>query len=352
MKNFSKVSLQFGLALFVVALLAGCKFLWWGEEKKVAPPAKDKVESRIGAGVTLLNIDGKPVLTESDFMNFLNQMLQSHPYFKGAGPEILPFSVKRKFFDELIKQELIVAWATQNNIEDNSEFKKAYREVKKLAKRSLLIQQFEKDIFDNINVSNSEIDQEFKKNKDKFIKVAGGVLVSGISFDDSNKANAFYDKVKNKTKASEFIELAKKEDEDNFKDFGRVGKVAKQAGPMMTSDVPLPIRNKVSALTKLPSIEKINTGKTTWVLHVSDKKEDTYFDLDEIRPQIEMMLRNNKFREELDKEVSKLHKTFTVDVNEDFFKKAEQREAMEREGKKEAAEIEKEKVKTPAAAAA
>jgi len=350
MKDFTKITVQFGVILFAVSLFTGCKFLWWGkEEKVVTPPSQDRVESRGGEGVTLLNINGKSVLTESDFNNFLAQMLQSHPYFRGAGPEVLPFSVKRKFFDELVKQELIVAWAKDNNIENNSEFKKAYEEVKKLAKRSLLIQQFEKNLFEGINVSNSDIEKEFKQNKDKFIKVAGGVLVSGISFEDKEKANAFYDKVKNKTKASEFIDLAKKENEEKFKDFGRVGKAPKAAGPMMPNDVPMPLRNKVTALTKLPAIEKIDVGRIVWVVHVSDKKDDTYFDLEEIKPQIEMMLRNNKFREVLDKEITKLQKSYTVDINEDFFKKAEQREAAEREGKKEAAEIEKETVAPVAA---
>lgn len=337
-KNISKLSLSLSLVVF----LFGCEF--FKTDKKTAASSKKDDIVVSAQGAVLLNINGKPVLRESDYSGFLTQMMQANPYFRGAGPEILPAAVKRKFFDELVKQELIVAWAEKNNIEESSAFKKAFDEVKKLAKRSLLIQQFEKGIFDEIKITDKDINQEFNTNKDKFIKVAGGVLVSGDKFDSPEKANLFYDKVKNKIKAESFVEAAKEEDEDNFKDFGRVSS-RPAGGQMGGDDVPPMIRKKALSLKKLPAVDKVKVGKDTWVLHFSDKKDDVFFDLDEIKPQVEMMLKNTKFRTEVEDKVGKVKKDFTISINEDFFKKMEQQESAVKESeKKEPAVLKKEKV--------
>ncbi len=341
--NILKIASKLGLPLVLVVFLFGCDFL--KIDKKV--PAKEKdISVSAGSGVTLLNINGKPVLKESDYVGFLNQMMQANPYFRGAGPEMLPAAVKRKFFDELIKQELIVSWAEKNNVENSSEFKKSYDEIMRLAKRSLLIQQFEKQILDNIKITDKDINNEFSMNKDKFIKIAGGSLVSGIEFNNPEKATEFYDKVQNVKTVEAFEKAAKKENEDSFKDFGRVGSKPAGGQQMPMDDVPSMIRNKVSLLVKLPVVEKVKVGRVTWVFYVSDKKDDVFFELGEIKPQIEMMLKNAKFRDEVESKVEGLKKDFTISVNEDYFKKMEQKESATKEAEKEEpAILKKEKVK-------
>ncbi|MFH1644247.1 MAG: hypothetical protein ABIA74_03665 [bacterium] len=340
--NIFKTTSKIGLSLFLVTFLFGCKFLDFG--KKSAPTETKEVEVSGGSGVVLLNINGKPSLKETDYSGFLSQMMQANPYFRGAGPEMLPAAIKRKFFDELVKQELIVAWANKNNVENSSEFKKSLEEVMKLAKRSLLIQQFEKDLFKDINVTDKDVEAEFNKDKDRFIKVSGGVLVSGVKFDDPAKANEFFDKVKNKTKAADFIKIAKEDYEGNFNDFGRISK--RPAGsPMVSPDIPPMIRTTVFKLKNFPAVDKVKVGRVTWVLHASDKKDDAYFELGEIKPQIEMMIKNIKFKEALDGKIDELKKEFTVDINEDYFNKMEQKEAAQQETEEEKpAVLQKEKV--------
>ena len=339
--NILKIASKLGLPLFLVVFLFGCDFLKMDKQSK-----KEDVAVSEGSGVTLLNINGKPVLKESDYVGFLNQMMQANPYFKGAGPEILPAEIKRKFFDELIKQELIVSWAEKNNVENSAEFKKSLAEIIKLAKRSLLIQNFEKQILDGINITDKDIKDEFSKNKDKFIKIAGGILVSGIEFNDAEKATAFYDKVKNLKTVEAFEQAAKKENEDKFKDFGRVSSKPAGGQQMPMDDVPPMIRSKVSSLENVPTVEKVKVGRITWVLYLSDKKDDVFFELNEIKPQIEMMLKNAKFREKVENKVEDLKKEFTISVNEDYFKKMEQKESAIKDAEKEEpAVLKKEKVK-------
>jgi len=228
--------------------------------------------------------------------------------------------VKRKFFDELVKQELILAWAIKNDIEDTAEFKKSFAEMVKLVKRSLLVQQFESQIFKDIVVTDADVKKHFDENKEKFIKEPGGVLVSGIKFKNAEKADAFLEKAK--ANKSDFVELAKEEDSTNFQDFGRVSEQPQQPQQPMGqgSDVPSAIQKKALELKTLPAIAKVKVGKNIWVIHVSDKKTPEYFKLDEIKPQLETMLKNNKFREVLDGKIKTLRGEFTIDVNEDFFK--------------------------------
>jgi peptidyl-prolyl cis-trans isomerase C len=319
MKKNATLIAKLGTGLLVITLFSGCKFITDLFKKA---PAKEKVtevqevEKEEGTGEVLLNIDGKPVLKESDFDKHLTQMLQVNPYFRGAGVDSLPMAIKRKFFDELVKQELILAWADKNRIEDDAEFIKSFAEMKALVKRSLLVQRFESKIFEDISVSDNEVKDHFNQNKEKFVKEPGGVLISGIKFEDEEKADSFLDKAKGK-KSDDFIALAQKDKDGKFKDFGRVSKEKKG---IEGADIPNSVKDRAFSLKNFPAIDKVKVGKNFWVIHASDKKEAEVFDFDEVKPQLEVMLRNNKFREELDKHIKELKGEFTIDVNEDFFK--------------------------------
>ena len=338
MERNIKVFVKLGVGILILTTVTGCKPLFdlfkgsKSEEKAKTVEVKEvEVSTPSGStGTVLLNIDGKPALRESDFDKHLNQMLQMNPYFRGASADSLPMQIKRKFFDELIKQEIILAWANKNNVAQDPEFIKSFEEMKNLVRRSLLVQRFEAKIFDGIKVSDKEISDYFNGNKEKFVKEEGGVLLSGVKFTDKEKASAFYDEVQNKK--SDFVELAKKEDVKNFVDFGKVSKDQKQ--PELV-EVPALIKDKALALSNLPAVEKITVGRNTWVIYVSGKTEPQYFSIEEVRSQLEAMLKNNKFRDAIEEKGNGIRGDFTVDVNEDFFKdgdvKAEQKEEIVKE---------------------
>ncbi|MFC1894558.1 peptidyl-prolyl cis-trans isomerase [Candidatus Dependentiae bacterium] len=315
---------RLGAIVLVLSFCSGCKplsdfFKKKNTESGTVEVKKEEITSKkTGQGTVLLTIDSKDVLYESDFNKHLEQMLKMNPYFRGSKPDALPAALKRKFFDELIKQEIILSWANKNNFEDDAEFQKSFEEMKKLVKRSLLIQRFEAKIFEDIKVSDSEIKDYFEKNKSKFVKSPGGVKVAGIKFTSTEKANAFYDKVKEKV--SDFVKLAKKENEDDFQDFGLITKEQKGFVP---SDIPEKLKEKALSTTKTPVVEKVKVGKKTWIILVSDKQDAKYLTIAEIKSQLESMLKENKFRSILDEQVKKLEKEFTIDRNYDFFKEKE-----------------------------
>lgn len=304
------------LAVAVVSMLGGCKpVMDFFKNKRVAKKVESNKlpKSYADNSSVLLNIDGMPAITENDFNKHLTQMLQVNPYFRGASVDSLPGQLKRKFFDELVKQELILAWANKNNADQSVEFRKNYEEMKKLVKRSLLVQNFETKLFEDVKVSDSDIKKHFEENKDKFVKEPGGVNVEGVSFEDNEAANTFLASVKGKE--AEFKTLAKAQDKDAFKSFGRVED--KQAS--MENLVPKEIKDKALSLKKYPSVVKVQSGGKVWVICASDKKDTQYFELAEIKEQLEGMLKNNKFREILDEKVKDLKGDFTLDINEEFF---------------------------------
>jgi len=310
----NKFFLKGSFAAFTMALLLGCSgckmfdFLKKGSDKKVEGKEENKV---------LCQINGNPVITEHDLISNLTQMLQANPYFRGAGVDALPMAIKRKFFDEMTKQKLIIAEATAQNITKDAEFIKAYKEMKKLIKESLIVQFYEKKIFDEIKIDEADVKKNFEENKDRYIKVAGGVGVSGVKFDKANLADAFLAKAK--SQIGKFEELAKSEKTGKFMDMGRVSKEAKPNGQGFDG-VPAPIKEAVFAMSKLPGVEKVKVGGDFWVIKASDKQAPIYFEMNEIKTQIEGMLKNNKFRDALDGRLKELKGKYTVTVEESYFK--------------------------------
>lgn len=309
MKKITGYAYQ-GCALVVaLSMLSGCG--WFGKKDAT----KDAKTS--GSDQVLCSIDGKDVIKESDFNNSLNQMLQANPYFRGAGADSLPMQIKHRFFDELVKQELIIAEADRTNIEKDSEFQKSLDEMIKLVKRSLKVQFFEKKVFEGIKVSEHDSKKYFEENKERYMKAAGGVLVVGASFANEADAQAFLQSAKGSVE--NFEKLAKANKKATFRDFGRVSK----GNQMSLSMTPAPVKDAALAMHKLPGIEKVKAGKEIWVIKAWDKKDAVYYEYNEIKPQLEMVLKNNQARDVLEKLLKDLREKFKVTVNEDFFKDKE-----------------------------
>jgi peptidyl-prolyl cis-trans isomerase C len=325
-----KVLIKGSTFVIVLAALPGCnlleKFMGKGKQEVAAPQEENKTvdtkpqtaQREEQTGPVLLTINGKKVLQESEFVKSLTQMLQANPYLRGAGIDSLPASIKKKFFDELVKQKVIIENAQKSNLFESADFKKAYAEMMGLVQDSMTVQFFEKEVFDTIKVSDSEVEEHYNKNKEQFVKVAGGVLVAGVKFDSAEAATAFYNKVKDNP--GDFENMAKDEKDGKFKSFGRISKETKD---FSASLIPAPVKDAVFALSSYPAVKQVKSGKEHWVVVASDKKETEFFDLDEIKPQIRGMLKNNKFKEELDKKLHDIKGHMNITINEDYFKDKE-----------------------------
>ncbi|MFH1832044.1 MAG: hypothetical protein ABH827_04575 [bacterium] len=309
-----------------LTVLPGCKMFDVFKKDKGETSTAGQDDKK---GPLLLSINNEAVLWENDFKKSLTQMLQANPYFRGAGIEALPTAIKKRFFDELVKQELILDAAKKQDVAKRAEFVKAYDELKKLAKRSLIIQFYEKDIYEAIEVNDKEKDKFFEENKEKFVKTAGGIMASGVRCANEAEATALVKEVQSagilsneKECMTGFEKIAKKNAGAKFKNFGRVsGK-----GGEMGEAVPAPISEAVLALKKLPAVEKVKVGKDVWVVAAADKQDAVFFERAEIDSQVVNILKNNKFREELDKKIKDLRSTAKLNINEVYFKEEAQKQ--------------------------
>jgi len=279
-----------------LVLLAGC---WpWGKKKVVE---KDDI--------VLLSIDKKPVITKTDFYREVGGMIGN------MDPTLLPKGTQRKVLNDLMKFELVVVAAKKEGLKNDPEFTKAYEEQKGRLKKLLLSRVYEKKLFDNITIPETEIKADFGKNKDRYVKEPGGVLVTGVSFKDRDKALSFYDNVKGNLK--EFESIGKKEKDGKFKELGRVSVEDTGYAARM---IPKEVRDAALKLSKLPAADVVKADKETWVIHVSDKKEAVFYTYEEIEERIKNQLKVNKFMEIRNKKYEELQKEFAVDINEEFFK--------------------------------
>ncbi len=321
MKTTNMLLTHGSVMIIALSLFAGCGSLSKSsKDEKIAPVAQVPNADSDG-GTTLCSINGKPVINESDFMKSITQVLQANPFWRGAGgADALPLAIKRKFLDEMVKQELIIADAQKNNVEKDPAFTKELEEMLKLVKRSLLVQFFEKRIFDSIEVTNSDIEKHYKENKDRYVKVAGGVLVCSVAFDSESAADEF--KAKAPSDMQAFEKLAKQETAGSFNDYGRVSKDAR--GEAGVEIAPKALKNAALGLKDFPGVGKVKVGKQFHIFCAADPKETEFFDLDEIRTQVEGILKNNQFRDKLDERLKSLSGSYEVSINEDYFNTKEQ----------------------------
>jgi hypothetical protein len=315
-KNRLSLFVKGSALVLTVSLLPGCKVTEFF--KKNEAEKTEAAEAKASEALVLCSIDGKDVIKKNDFDKRVTQMLQANPYFRGAGADMLPLNVKRKFLDRLVEEELFVIDADKQKIENDAEFQKTLKEMTDLVARSLKIQFREKKIYDDIKVAEDQSKKYFEEHKAQYIKVAGGTLVSGIKFDSEGHANAFLAKAK--ANINDFEKLAKQDKAGKFKEFGRVSQQEPANNGMGMEMVPAPIKESVLGLRNLPAIEKVKVGKEIWVVKASDKKDSVFFDFEEVKAQVEGMIKNNEFRNKLTSEIEKLKSEHKITVNEDFFK--------------------------------
>jgi peptidyl-prolyl cis-trans isomerase C len=313
MDTMTKNMLTSSALLASLMLSTGCDLL-----KKKDTLAPQTTEAAAQSGVSLCSINGESAITEGEYKRNLSQMLQANPYFKGASAESLPNELKRRFLEQLAMQAVIEKFSDKNGIENDPEFIKIFNELKDQVKRSIKVQLFEKRIYDGIKVADNDVTKYYNENKDRFVKVAGGVLAMGTRFDSEAQANAFLAKVK--SNVENFEKLAKAEKAGKFRDFGRVSKEVR--GGFQMEVVPTPIKDSVLSMTKLPGVDKIKAGKEYWVVKAWDKKDTVLFGVEEVKTHIEAMLKNNQFKDVIEKRMEELKKELKVVVNEDYFKDA------------------------------
>jgi len=300
-------------------ILSLCLFSACDMFKKNEAGKDDAAGKVAGDDTVLVTIQKNPVVTMSKLKKNWEQLAQANPYLKGMSFDVAPEDFLCKYLDQLSMQETIVKYQLEQGADKKAEFNKNYEDTCKLLKESLLVQDYEKKLYDEIAIDKTEKEKYFNDNKERFIKSQGGVSTVGASFKTDAEATAFLAKVKGNE--AKFEDLAKADKGATFKNFGLVGKEAAR-GAYPFDVVPKPVKETAMGMKNLPGVEKVKADKAFWVVACLEKKDIEYAKLADVEPQIEGMLKNNKFRDVLDKNIKELRTKFDVVVNYDPIKKS------------------------------
>lgn len=302
----------------IVTIFPGCSVVDYFKNhfgsNKTESGVSQREEGKSSSKTMLAVIDGKGFLPKEEFDAHLVQMIQAYPQLRGANitPESLPAGLKKAVLAKLIEQKLIELWAQENNVDKTEEFQKAYLEALENLKRLMFVNQFEKQMISQINVSERDIREEYEKNKTKFAKVVGGVTTSGVCFEDPKAAQEFL--VKTKGNETEFNRLASEEKEGKFRSFGNVNNDSYY--------VPETIKSTALNAKKYPMTTIITSDKENWVICALDKKESEYRPYEEVRGDLENALKGKKFQEILERKMNELKSKHSIKVNDYLIEEA------------------------------
>jgi len=297
------------LALVPVLFLSGCK--WFGDKKEAAKPADPTYKTTdLKEGVLAVWGDGTPLLTQKEFDEVLDFAMKEQPELQGLAEAFLPM-LKKNLFNTLVTQKIISKWVEKNNIDKTEEYKAKLKKGIEAITLRINVDYFSKQ-FDH-DPTPADLKDYYEKNKDRVALVSkGGIKAAGVKFDSQADAKAFLTKAK--AKIADFEKLAKADEKlaKNLQDFNYVNKDSRQLVKAL--------RDKILALTAFPTVILVKADDNTfWVVKATEKTEDKYRMFDELKEQIENMVRQTKQNEEAMKKLEGLKAEYGVKVDEDAF---------------------------------
>ena len=314
MKNMHSLTHKFALALLIVPVvfLPSCAPWNWLKEK-MGCNTSGSVSVNDSSAV-LVSLKGQPVITQQSFEREFEQLLEENPHLKSV-LALMP-DAKKNFLQGMVNQEIVDRWVTENKVDQKNEYKKELDRMMRSVRRMLNTKYF--GLEHPVNTSETEVAEFYDKNKDSMPDLMisrGGVQATGVSFDKELDAKSFLVKareLKDVKKAADAAKLTK-----NYRDFKSVNSqsLGMDAG----------LRDKIAAITKVPSIELVRLSDNSfWVVSATSKEETKYRPYDQVKSGLEQFVAKEKRMEMFDKEISKLKTDYTLVVNDDALKPAQQ----------------------------
>ena len=310
----SKQSLQtktfYGLAVVALMVLSGCD--WCCKKKSCATSVSGaSVPDSNDKSAVLLTIDGKPVVTESQFDAYYTQFLASNPRLQGM-IHLLP-NAKQEIFKGMVNEEVVMRWAELNNVESNADYQKELEQSVRMIRRALAAKQFEQTMVGKVSVSDSEMKEYYEAHKAAELVIApGGVKAVGVEFATKAQAQAFLDKAKGSASA--------------FKSAADAEKVkVREFSPIndFSFDIDKNVKDKVASLKTFPSTVLVEgADKKFWVVNAISKEDAKYRSFDEVRDAIKTVIEREKMAKIWMEKIEDLKKKYDVKEDTAFFENA------------------------------
>ena len=234
----------------------------------------------------------------------------------------MPNAEREFVFRGIATSKLMKAWADKEGITKSSDFKEQQKHLHEAMDLQLFMKAFDEK--HPIKITDSEVEQFYHEKKDSIPGLAisqAGVDTSFVRFDSKDKAQAFYDKVKEVKKANEFKKIAESSKEQASQS------VINDKSPF--SDV---LKKAVLDIKKFPSVTVVKVSDNGyWVVLATGKTEAKYHDFKspQVQQGLRKMIEDERKSQLIEKEVEKLKKELNVVENSSYFENKEAKKHAE-----------------------
>lgn len=308
------------LALGLLALLVvGCK-------------TSTQSGNTIDESEAIAKVNGE-LITKEKFENNLEKIERKYKQQYGVdfsqerAAKMLP-AIKKKVLNRMIQEELLLQKAAEENIrvtdqeitknlnkvkkryKSEAQFKKqlekaglSLEEIIEKIKKNLLIKKLSNKLTKNIKITEKEVENYFKNNKDSFTQTVK-IKASHILVDTKKKANEIKDRLDS---GVDFATLANKySNGPSSKKGGNIGFFSK--GQMM------PAFEKVAFNLEVGEIsEPVKTKHGYHIIKVTDKKKPKKLEFEDVKNNIKSSLRNQKKPKILNNYLKKVSKESKIE---------------------------------------
>lgn len=287
---------------------------------------KNSMPAAVATGEVLLTINGKPVVTASQFEEYKNTVMEAQPQLKQMAA-FIP-DLEEKLFESMEHEVALQQWLKDNKIDKEADYQKDRRMGIEFLDRQLAIKYFQDRYpkMSKVEVSDAEAKKLYDERKESTPELTiarGGVNAKVVEFKTEDEAKAFLDKAK---EAGNFAQVAK---DQNLK-VKELKKINEQS-----FDLETPVREKLLELKKFPSFDLVKGKDAFFVVHATGKEENQYVPFDQVKEPIKQQLKAQKlFGDELEK----VKKGMNVKRNEAYFERMKQEREKEMEKMKQEAQ--------------
>lgn len=294
-----------------LSFLPGCTDIFKSNNYTAPAEQRSTRENSTLTGQVLVSMNGMPTITTDSLAKEKEKLIKANPQIKQAMAFIDAKELDRNILDGLVQQVIIDEYINTNKINETSTYQEELQDLYQSMERMLNAKYFSER--NPVSVSETEMKNFYDTNKDKSLKISqGGIVATGLEFKDGATARAFAARAKNSS-------LKKVAQDDGLlekvKDFKVVNK--------QSIGIDEPLRDKIAAITTVPTIDVMEVNGTYWVINATAKEEPKYVAYDQIKDRIKEQLEQQKRMEANTNDVEKLKKEYAVEINEDYFKQEE-----------------------------
>lgn len=302
-----------GVLLVAGMLFTGCD--WFSKDK-----SKGVSHTASGDDV-LLTINGKPALTVQEYEDQLDMACKANPQME-MFLNMIPGGEQNFIFRGMKAARIMKEWAEREGLDKSAEFQKQRKHLHDAMDLQLYMKAF--DEAHPIDVSDHDVAKYYDEKKDIIPGLAisvAGVDSLYVNFESKDKADKFYEKVKEMKKANSFKSFA----EEHKHQVGQ--SVINSKSPLAEA-----VKSSVADLKKFPAVLLVQAGNDAyWVIFASGKSEAKYHDLKspQVQQGLRKMIADERKEKELETMMEKLQSSYNVVENTKYFENKEARKRAE-----------------------